>query len=61
MIYLVTPVFALFVLIIDIIEFLWGAYWDVIRTIFHVFIPKSQKNLKGKNVLVSIFSDSYHL
>ncbi|KAF0288853.1 Epidermal retinol dehydrogenase 2 [Amphibalanus amphitrite] len=53
MIYLVTPVFALFVLIIDIAEFLWGAYWDVVKTVFHVFIPKSQKSIAGKTVLVT--------
>ena len=38
---------------IDIVEFVWGAYWDVVRTIFHVFIPKSQRSLRGKTVLVS--------
>ena len=53
MIYLVTPVFAFFVLIIDVIEFLWGAYWDVVKTIFHIFISKSERSIRGKTVLVS--------
>lgn len=53
MIYLVTPVFAFFVLLIDIAEFLWGAYWDVLKTFFYLVIPKSEKSIAGKTVLVT--------
>ncbi|XP_037083460.1 17-beta-hydroxysteroid dehydrogenase 13-like [Pollicipes pollicipes] len=53
MIYLVTPIFRLFVLALDILEFLWGAYWDVVWTFLYLVFDKPMKSICGKTVLIT--------
>lgn len=53
MIYLVTPIYRMFVLLLDILDFAWGAFRDVVDTLLKTIVPQEKRSLRGANVLVT--------